>query len=110
MAVSDERAQSNVFTEPLDANDFNDTTAVRQLMEKEERAADDDAGEACFVLGTMAMDDVNTTTFGQQRHVSLSREHGAMQPVEMLTYRGVPPRGGWVPRGVTPRGDHPHGE
>ena len=34
MKVSDERAKSNVFTEPLDAREFDDTQAVQRLKER----------------------------------------------------------------------------
>ena len=93
MKVSDERAQSNVFTEPLDAREFHDTQAVQLLMEREGFAAENDLGDVRFALSTIAMGDVNATTFGQQGHVTLLRQFGAMQPAEMLTYRGTPPKG-----------------
>ena len=93
MAVSEERAQSNVFTEPMSGDAFKDTAAVQRLLEREGHTANDEVGEVCFALSTMAMGDVNATTFGQQGHVTLLRQHGAMRQDEMLTYRGVPPAG-----------------
>ena len=98
MAVSEERAQNNVFTKPMNGDAFKDTAAVQRLLEREGRPANAEEGEVCFSLSTMAMGDVNATTFGQQGHVTLLRQHGAMQQDEMqqdemLTYRGVPPAG-----------------
>ena len=93
MAISEERARSNVFTAPMNADEFKDTTAVRRLLEREGFSADSDVGEVYFGLATMAMGDVNATTFGQQGHVTLFRQHGAMKQEEMLTYRCAPPRG-----------------
>ena len=93
LAVSEERARSNIFTDPIDANSFKDTEAVQRLLKSEGRFADSDAGHLCFAMSTTAMGDVSATTFGQQGHVALLRRHGAMQPPEMLSYRGVPPKG-----------------
>ena len=93
MAVSAERAESNTFTEAIDEARFKDTNAVQRLLEREGRAADTDLGEVCFALNTMAMEDVNATTFGQQGHVTFLRRFGATQPADMLLYRWSPPKG-----------------
>ena len=50
MAVSEERARSNAFTDTIDANSFKDTEAVQRLLKSEGRAADSDAGDVCFAL------------------------------------------------------------
>ena len=66
---------------------------MQRLMEREGLTVEDDLGDVCFELSTMAMDDSNATTFRQQGHVTFLRQFGAMQPAEMLTYRGTPPKG-----------------
>ena len=39
----------DVFTDPLDAREFDDTQAVQRLMEREGLTAEDDLGDVCFV-------------------------------------------------------------
>ena len=93
MAVSAERAASNTFTAALDGAEYRDTAAVRTLLDAEGRVGDGPVGMVHFALCTMAMGDLNATTFAQCGHVELLRRFGAMTPDVLLTYRGVPPAG-----------------
>ena len=93
IAVSAERAASNCFTGALCGDDYRDTAAVQALMTTEGKADDAEVGDVCFALGTLAMGDLNATTYAQCGHVQILRESGAMPAESMLTYRGVPPAG-----------------
>ena len=93
IAVSAERAASNCFTEALCGDAYRDTAAVQALLTAEGLADDAEAGEIFFALGTLAMGDLNATTYAQCGHVQILREAGAMPTESMLTYRGVPPAG-----------------
>ena len=93
MKVSAERARSNTFTAAIDAEAFRDTAAVQALLAAEGRGEGEPVGDLHFALATMAMGDINATTFAQCGHVELLRRFGAMPPDVLLTYRGVPPAG-----------------
>ena len=93
MSVSAERAASNCFTAAIDGEAFRDTAAVQALLAAEGRGEGDAVGVLHFALATMAMGDINATTFAQCGHVELLRRFGAMPPDVLLTYRGVPPAG-----------------
>ena len=66
---------------------------MQALLTAEGLADDAEAGEIFFALGTLAMGDLNATTYAQCGHVQILREAGAMPTESMLTYRGVPPAG-----------------
>ena len=91
--MSAERAASNCFTGALCGDDYRDTAAVQALFTTEGKADDAEVGDVCFALGTLAMGDLNATTYAQCGHVQILRESGAMPAESMLTYRGVPPAG-----------------
>ena len=91
--MSAERAASNCFTGALCGDDYRDTAAVQALLTTEGKADDAEVGDVCFALGTLAMGDLNATTYAQCGHVQILRESGAMPAESMLTYRGVPPAG-----------------
>ena len=95
MAVTDARARTNQFTEPLPEEQFADLRAVQELHERERArgdAADDTNGQVVFCLRTMAMGDRNATSFAQGAHVQLLRSSGLMIPEHTIAYRRPWPR------------------
>ena len=66
---------------------------MQALLQAEAHRASAPVGQLVFALGTMAMGDLNATTFAQAGHVELLRRHGGMNPGTIVTYRNPPPRG-----------------
>ena len=93
MRVSPERAATNAFTEAIDGEEFRGLRAVRSLLEEEGAQPETRVGLIHFGLATMAMGDLNATIFAQEGHVALLREHGGLEPAELVTYRGTFPAG-----------------
>jgi hypothetical protein len=94
VVVSDERADSNRFTDLVDATDFGDLRTVQELWDREESRGEIGRGDPqlAFALKTMAMGDLNATAFAQAGHVQLVRDAGAMPPDSTISYRQPWPR------------------
>jgi len=93
MAVSEERLRSNVFTGPLEGALWEDFRAVRALREREGLDAGENVGTLHFGLQTMAMGDLNATSFAQAGHVEMLRRVGNMGEDVLMGYRRLTPNG-----------------
>ena len=92
--VSEQRAESNRFTDLLDASELQHLQAVRDLHDRERAGGvTSDGARVAFCLATLAMGDLNATAFAQAGHVEMVRQAGAMPPDRTISYRQPWPSG-----------------